>query len=189
MSEFKIPTKEEILKAIEEWSESDKQQDIALTKLFTEIMPKNDNLNEVLIKVASLNAFYSTQINNNELYEVAKQITLIKDIDRRLISGDLTIVNEITYNGATKKIYSFATKYCSFHNPKVYPIYDSAVDKMLWNFQKMGKMKSFKHKDLNEHSENRYEIFCDIIADFINTYNLGDLSIKQVDQYLWITGK
>ncbi|UTW70364.1 hypothetical protein KHA80_07545 [Anaerobacillus sp. HL2] len=34
-----------------------------------------------------------------------------------------------------KNFYSFATKYCSHHNPLDYPIYDSYVDEVLRHFR------------------------------------------------------
>jgi hypothetical protein len=63
---------------------------------------------------------------------VAKHICAL-EIDVRLNTGDVTLVEDIQYVaiGNTKKnFYSFASKYCSHHNPLDYPIYDSYVDEV-----------------------------------------------------------
>ena len=45
-------------------------------------------------------------------------------------SATFIIRLEVRYNinGKKKNLYSFASKYCSHHNPEAYPIYDSYVD-------------------------------------------------------------
>ena len=71
------------------------------------------------------------------LYPVAKHI-LSLGIDARLKAGDVTLVNDIkqiTINGTQRNFYSFASKYCSHHNPLDYPIYDSYVDAVLQYFR------------------------------------------------------
>ena len=81
-------------------------------------MPSNEEISDILLKVATLNDFYSTNIFS--VYPVAEHILSLK-IDERLRQGDVTLVNEIqnvTINGVTRKFYSFSTKYCSHHNPK-----------------------------------------------------------------------
>ena len=93
-------------------------QEIALDKLFFYTYPQNQQIEDILVKVATLNDFYSTQIFS--VYPVAKHI-LDLNIDDRLQEGDLTIVNDISTvmmeNGTKKNFYSFATKYCSHHQP------------------------------------------------------------------------
>jgi hypothetical protein len=138
-----------------------------------------------LIKVCSLNAFYSTNIFSP--FTVAKHI-VDSNIDEKLSIGDLNIVNKIaniTMNGGKKKnFYSFATKYCSHHKPDVYPIYDSFVEKILIHFKKKDKFYEFNNEDLK-----KYPIFKDILIRFKKFYNLEPFSIKQIDKYVWQLGK
>jgi len=111
-----------------------------LNKLFFETYPLNNDLDDVLIKVCSLNDFYSTNIFSP--FSVAKHIVSL-GIDESLARNDLEIVNIIAKvkmnGGKIKNFYSFATKYCSHHKPTVYPIYDSYVDKMLMYLVHLGK--------------------------------------------------
>ena len=93
--------------------------------------PKNTDITDILLKVSTLNDFYSTNIFS--VYPVAKHI-LSLGIDARLKAGDVTLVNDIkqiAINGTERNFYSFASKYCSHHNPLDYPIYDSYVDVVL----------------------------------------------------------
>ena len=76
-----------------------------------------DKRADILLKVAALNDFYSTNIFS--VYPVAKHI-LSLNIDDRLMTGDVALVSDIqkvTINGVEKNFYSFATKYCSHHRP------------------------------------------------------------------------
>ena len=127
-----------------------KLQEDALNKLFFELLPSNDEISDILLKVATLNDFYSTNIFS--VYPVAEHILSLK-IDERLRQGDVTLVNEIqnvTINGVTRKFYSFSTKYCSHHNPKEYPIYNGYVEKVLKYFRKTNKFAKFKNSDLKD---------------------------------------
>ena len=72
-------------------------------------------------------------------------------IDNRLKSNDETLVNDIanlSINGKKKCFYSFATKYCSHHNPINFPIYDSYVDKILNYYKRKDHFYDFKREDL-----------------------------------------
>lgn len=160
-------------------------QDSALRKLFTKTYPQNSNLDDVLIKVCSLNDFYSTNIFSP--FTVARHIVNLK-IDKNLGENDLEIVNKIAsikMNGGKKyNFYSFATKYCSHHKPKVYPIYDSYVEKMLMYFKRKNKFHLFAKADLKKYTE-----FYDILMKFREYYQLKQFNVKQIDRYLWQAGK
>ncbi len=67
-------------------------QESSLKKLFTKTYPLNNDLDDVLIKVCSLNDFYSTNIFSP--FTVAKHIISL-NIDDNLASNDLGIVNKI----------------------------------------------------------------------------------------------
>ena len=159
-------------------------QEDALDKLFFELLPSNEEISDILLKVATSNDFYSTNIFS--VYPVAEHI-LSLTIDERLKQGDVTLVNEIqnvTINGVTRKFYSFSTKYCSHHNPNEYPIYDSYVEKVLKYFRKTDKFSKFKNADLKD-----YQKFKNIIIAFIEYYDLEEFNLKEIDQYLWQLGK
>lgn len=181
------PSEKELLKYLKLWDslENYVSQESSLRKLFTKTYPKNDNLDEVLIKVCSLNDFYSTNIFSP--FIIAKHI-IKSNIDEKLDKSDLEIVNKIASIAVNKNrkinFYSFATKYCSHHKPTIYPIYDSFVEKMLMHFKKKDKFSKFKKSELKE-----YPRFKSILTEFQSFYGLNSFNLKQIDQYLWLAGK
>lgn len=180
------PCKEEVEKYLSLWDSLEKYvaQEKALDKLFFGDFKYNDNLDNILIKCSSLNDFYSTNIFN--IYDVAKHI-LSLNIDDRLQKGDPTLVDDIskiTISGKDKHFYSFASKYCSHHNPKEYPIYDSYVEKVLKYFRKQNSNFNFDNDDLKN-----YEKFKEILIDFQKYYGIEEYNLKQLDRYLWQLGK
>jgi hypothetical protein len=181
------PNKEEVNYYLKKWKTLDRYvlQESSLDKLFLKTYTKNTKMDNVLIKVCSLNDFYSTNIFSP--FSVAKHIVRL-NIDKYLDKDNLDIVNKISKvrmnGGNIKHFYSFATKYCSHHKSEVYPIYDYYVEKMLMYFKKIEKFDSFKKEDLK-----KYERFLEIIYKFKQYYNLGNFSLRQIDIYLWLAGK
>ena len=180
------PSSLEVKKYLKSWDklENYKLQEDALDKLFFELIPNNKDISDILLKVATLNDFYSTNIFS--VYPLANHI-LSLDIDDRLRQGDIALVKEIqkvNYGEVTKNFYSFATKYCSHHNPIEYPIYDSYVEKVLKYFRKKDKFADFKNVDLKD-----YQHFKQILLTFRSYYGLEEFNIKEIDRYLWQLGK
>ena len=176
------PSASEVEKYLAQWSslEDYSLQEAALDKLFLSWAPANTNIEGILLKVSTLNDFYSTNIFS--VFPVAKHI-LALDIDRRLADGDPTLVDDIKAVGR-RNHYSFATKYCSHHNPLEYPIYDYYVDKVLKYFRDLDGFCAFKSEDLK-----RYPEFKNIVLAFRSYYNLTQYTLKEIDQYLWQLGK
>ena len=186
MIEIKKPTAEEVEKYLQQWDSLENYvlQESALEKLFLKTYPKNNDINDILIKASSLNDFYSTNIFS--IFSVAKHIYSL-NIDDRLINNDETLVVDIAnveVNGKKKNFYSFATKYCSHHNPIDFPIYDSYVEKILIYFNKKDSFSKFKRKDLKN-----YNTFKKVLKDFKKFYNIDEYNLKDIDRYIWQLGK
>lgn len=186
MKNIPRPCKSEVEKYLNRWDSLENYvlQESSLYKLFHKTYPNNNDINDILIKASSLNDFYSTNIFS--IFPVAKHI-LELDIDKRLKSGDTTLVNDIanvTIGGINKHFYSFATKYCSHHNADDFPIYDSFVEKVLLHFKKIDKFEQFNASDLKDYSK-----FKNILISFKNFYNIDKYGLKDIDRYLWQLGK
>ena len=153
MTNVPTPYEEEVIKYLNKWDSLENYvlQERSLDKLFFKTYPKNEEIEDILIKASSLNDFYSTNIFS--IFPVAKHIQQL-NIDQRLSNFDESLVNDIahvTINGKDKCFYSFATKYCSHHFPLEYPIYDSFVDKVLIYFKKKDKFAKFKKDDFPKY--------------------------------------
>ena len=180
------PSKEEVEKYLKLWDSLENYvlQENSLNKLFYKTYPKNTDIDDILIKASSLNDFYSTNIFS--IFNVAKHIKEL-NIDKRLANKDETLVNELAkvkINDKEKNFYSFATKYCSHHDPINYPIYDSYVEKILMHFKKIDNFSNFKRDDLKE-----YPKFKQILIEFKKYYDIDDYNLKDIDKYLWQLGK
>lgn len=104
------------------------------------------------------------------------------DIDAQLKAGDVTLVSDIqrvVISNVERNFYSFATKYCSHHNPLDYPIYDSYVEKVLCHFRDRDKFTLFKTPDLKD-----YEKFKGTLIDFRSFYGLDQYNLKEIDKYM-----
>ena len=184
---IQYPSSKEIEYYMRKWDSQENyvHQEKALDKLFFKLCPENKDINDVLLKTVALNDCYSTQIFS--VYTVANHIITISNIDKRIKDGDETLVEEIqtvTINGKEKNFYSFATKYCSHHNPSAFPIYDSYVSDMLYFFSKRDNFFKFTKVSLRN-----YRIFKKTISSFMNFYSLNQYSVKDIDKYLWQIGK
>lgn len=180
------PSVNEVNEYIQKWNELEDyvNQENALDKLFLVLCKDNQSIENILIKCSALNDFYSTNIF--KIHNVAQHY-LLQNIDKKLKTGDLSLVGDlakIKINGKRFCFYSFASKYCSHHRPDVYPIYDSYVNKLLKYFRNRDKFCEFNEKNLKE-----YEEYTKIIHNFRTYYGLESFTIKEIDKYLWLLGK
>jgi hypothetical protein len=136
------------------------------------------------VKVAVLNSLYSTNIF--ALYPVAAHIHHLQ-IDNALAQQSLTVVDAIAridLNGKRRRNYSFATKYCHWHLPEVYPIYDSYVERLLWAYQQQDRFATFQREAMQDYAQYKATH-----EQFRQYYHLTAFTVKQVDKFLWRYGK
>lgn len=183
----------DVKKVLEEYDKDKKYQHYKdEERLITEIFEKyEENTDEkaVLLKVCILDSFYSTNLRtlgNGGIYEVSKHIVELK-IDKDLQNKSLELITKIAdfKNEKGKRlIYSFATKYCFFHNRDFYIIYDKFVEQSLIEFNKKDNFYKFTKKDLKKYSE-----FMDIFREFKRFYGLENFNNRDLDHFLWLNGK
>lgn len=184
MANIPKPSVKEVEKYLKQWNalENYVNQENSLDKLFFDLIPENKLIEDILIKCSTLNDFYSTNIFS--IFPIAKHILQL-DIDERIKSGDLTLIEDIADKTVMgRRNYSFASKYCSHHNPDQFPIYDSYVDKVLRYFRRNDKFANFKNDDLQDYIK-----FRTILDEFKVYYSLEQYSLKELDKYLWLLGK
>lgn len=179
------PTANLVESACKEFERDNYVVEKALDYLFKQI-PKNVELHHVLLKVVTLNSLYSTQIL--AVRDVASHIHQHgAEVDAALTAGSSEIVDKIAKvtlaaTGRVRNNYSFATKYCSWHRPDLFPIRDSRVDRYLWRMQKQDNFAGClrRNSDLWE-----YATFREVMANFRDFYGLAAFPYKQIDKFLW----
>lgn len=178
-----LPTGDLVESRVQQFNQTLLVSENALSKLFQQY-PKNTALDEVLIKVATLNDIYRTSIWAT--YYVAEHIVEL-NIDPLIAAGMPEIVNPIALiriGNKPRNNYSFATKYCAWHNPTAYPIYDGYVGQILLAYSKKDQFDSFYQYELWD-----YPRFKRIVENFRSFYNLTPFGFKDLDKFLWLEGK
>jgi len=160
----------------------------ALTDLFGQY-PANTNLPHVLLKVVALNRLYSTNILS--VHDVANHIYQhSQDVDSALAIGSLNVVDliakvTITTTGKVRENYSFATKYCSWHNQTSYPIWDTRVYRYL---RSLRRTSSEPFLGTKLYFWDEYSEFVQLMTAFRDRYKLNPLTFKQIDKFLYQHG-
>jgi len=176
--EVEIPTVE----LVKKYNSRTVEEEV-LSELFGKY-PENHSLRDVLIKSTALDSLYSTNIY--AIVGVARRI-VEANIDDELRKGATEVVEKIArveVGGKIRTNYSFASKYCHWHQPEMYPIYDSYVDQLLWAYHVQHKFETFKQADLRYYP--RYK---EIIESFRKSYNLTQFGFKDLDKFLWGYGR
>jgi hypothetical protein len=177
------PTKQLIEDYALEFKSRNAKPENAIRILF-EKFPDNKSYEGVLLKSIVINALYYTQIR--AIVPVAEHI-LALDVDDDIRHGRPEVVDRIarvTISGKERNNYSFATKYCSFHRPDAYPIYDKYVDRLLTEYQKQDDFAQYYRAELKNYGR-----FKQILDAYRHFYGLNDVSLKHLDNFLWGYGK
>ena len=184
------PSADDIRQADAEFDSENKILEEALKELFGQY-PHNTQPAQVLLKVTALNALYSTQIplyrkSIPTIFDVVEHIVTL-GIDSDLKRGDDGVVNRLAKTAVPDKrtfyYYSFATKYCSWHNPNAYPIFDSRVYGYLCHLVNHRCLDRFKENDLWD-----YPKFKKVIEEFRERNGITDFTFKEIDKFLYHQG-
>ena len=154
--------------------------------------PNNKTIEDVACKIAVIDFTNSTNLRQNKinLYTLAKIITNI-DFDAKVAKGDVSLVSDII-SKCPVKLYSFASKYCCYHNTFLYnrddySIYDSVVEKHLPEYATEKLPASKWRKNFN------YETFNQYIGDLLDEYGITAATEPQrrrlFDHYVWYKNK
>ena len=197
------PSYQDVEEKLEDWRKDRifefEETDRCLDNLFTKTYPLNKNSQEVLVKIYVLNSAYFAYIPSPCFPRLTRQIIGIENIDEKLRQGAMDVVSDMAktieyQNGRGVRHrhtpYSFATKYCSFHNPDKYPIFDSNVERALRCYKR--EYPEFAKSvdgiwNTNQDLRN-YKAFNKIIDSFIKCFAL-DYTYRKIDKYLYQIGR
>lgn len=157
--------------------------DRALAVVFA-TFPFNTDLEQVFVKATLLDALYNTNVF--AIVDMARHIQGL-DIDPRLETGDLIVVDDIgllRIRSRTRRHYAFATKYCSWHRPTLFPIFDLLASRVLIAYNRRYGFAAFSKSDLMTFS-----CYGQIIDQFRLHFDLGAFTYKEIDKFLWYLGK
>lgn len=162
--------------------------------------PYNTDILEVAMKVSVIDVTNSTQLSKYKatisLYDIAKIIVGISDFDQRVAKGDESLVEEIAHKSKAKgkNLFSFATKYCHYHNMFVYKrddysIYDGVVGKHLADY-------SLPENTISASTPNKwrkkidYKAFNGYIAQILDAAGITIPERRRCfDHYVWFNNR
>ena len=94
-----------------------------ITRCLTKF-PENTDPDLVAMKVGLIDITNSTHLSQHKsiisMVELAEVIASISNIDARIEAGDPEVVNEIARSNGKINLFSFASKYCCYHNRNLY---------------------------------------------------------------------
>ena len=170
--------------ACERFDRENQVVETALADLFTQ-HPTNLDPSQVLLKIVALNTLYSTRIL--AVLKVARHIhELGAKLDEALAAGAPEAVDwiaNVEIDEKTLYYYSFASMYCNWHKPDLYPTYELRVDKYLCFLKK----RDVFHSDAFTTREDlwSYPTFCNVVTAFRDEFGLGAFNFKQIDKFFW----
>ena len=179
------PTPEHVRNACERYDHDNQLTELTLAELLHQF-PHNRDPRHVLLKVVAVNSLQHTHIF--ALEAVARHILAdIPELDQDLASGSPEAVSKIAkvdIQGKHYNLYSFATKYCSLHNPAAYPVYDLRIEHSLGQLQKLNHFSPFSHADLCN-----YPKFTAVMKEFRDFHKLGAFSYAEMGKFLHLQGE
>ena len=167
-------------------------ENVLIEKCLTKFQKNTDPV-EVAIKIALIDITNSTHLSLQKskisIVELADKITSIKDLDKRIKNGDPEVVNEIARSNGRVNLFSFASKYCHYHNSVVYgeddySIFDTVLKKSLpkyFNNNNVNKQKIEEwRKDFKYEEYNKY------ITDELDNLQITVKNRKRkFDHFVW----
>ena len=86
--------------------------------------PQNTDPDVVAMKIGLIDITNSTHLSQHKslisMVDLCHIIVGIPDIDARIAAGDPDVVNEIARSNGRINLFSFASKYCCYHNHNLY---------------------------------------------------------------------
>lgn len=157
--------------------------------------PLNNDLNTIAMKIAVIDVTNSTHLSQYKsrlsLYDLAKVILEIPNFDDRLAKGDPQLINIIARNIGAVNMFSFASKYCTYHNVEVcgrddYSIFDGIVKNTLPHYIQgltTNKIDTWRRSF-------DYEAFNECVGKLLDENNIHiPFRRRKLDHFLWYANR
>ncbi len=144
--------------------------------------PQNTNADDIRTKISAISDDPGLQqLGNTD--ELVSHILNLK-IDDRLMRGDLTVVEDIahaTIQGKPTYLLHFASVYCNYHRPEVFPIYSDQYLDFYKRYIVENKLP------LEPERLNTYEVFTKALNDLVERLGLkGKMNYLQLRKFAWL---
>lgn len=153
--------------------------------------PLNNDIQQIALKIALIDTTNSTNINKYKekisLYDLALNIKSIENFDTRVKNGDLSLVSELAFKNQKINLFSFATKYCCYHNVCAYDNDDYFIfDNILKKHLHLYIPTATKNKLENLRSHRDYETYHKLLSDYLLENNINcEFKRRKFDHFVW----
>lgn len=157
--------------------------------------PLHNDLNTIAMKIAVIDVTNSTHLSQYKsrlsLYDLAKVILEIPNFDDQLAKGDPQLINIIARNIGAVNMFSFASKYCTYHNVEVcgrddYSIFDGIVKNTLPHYIQgltTNKIDTWRRSF-------DYEAFNECVGKLLDENNIHiPFRRRKLDHFLWYANR
>ena len=157
--------------------------------------PLHNDLNTIAMKIAVIDVTNSTHLSKFKcsfaLYDFSRLILQISIFDDRLAKGDPQLINIIARNIGAVNMFSFASKYCTYHNVEVcgrddYSIFDGIVKNTLPHYIQgltTNKIDTWRRSF-------DYEAFNECVGKLLDENNIHiPFRRRKLDHFLWYANR
>ena len=146
--------------------------------------PANEDTREVVLKISTMEHHQIDQIIQNR--QVMADHIASLSIDEALRQGSPEVVADIAHlemRGKSYFLYSFATRFCNWHNMEAYPIYDLNIHQLLSTY-----WQEVHQENLLTDALYQYPHFKELMTTFRQEMDMENFNFKEVDKFVWIYG-
>lgn len=157
--------------------------------------PANTEPEIVAMKIGLIDITNSTHLSQHKskisMLELAEIISKIKDADERIKVGDPEVVNEIARCNGNVNLFSFASKYCCYHNCNLYGRDDySILDTILKDYLPR-YFPEIKRNTIQKWQDGfKYKEYNDFITRKLDELNITiDFRKRKFDHFVWFKNR
>lgn len=161
-----------------------------ITRCLTKF-PLNTDPDLVAMKVGLIDITNSTHLSQHKsrisMVELAEVISSIPNIDERIAAGDPEVVNEIARSNGNINLFSFASKYCCYHNRNLYGRDDySILDTVLKEYLPRYFDDVTRNQIQKWQDGYKYKSYNDYITEKLDELGITVENRKRkFDHYIW----
>ena len=144
----------------------------------------NDDLQTILLKVGDVR---EPELAQARAEDAMAEHILSLNIDDQLAAADTQVVMDIAnldFRGERRYFYAFASRYCCYHFPKDYPIYDPTIEQLLKLF-----FKRNQDRKLSKDEILNYSSFKELMVVYKDNFHLPLETFWGLDKFIWTHGK
>ena len=153
--------------------------------------PLNNDPYVVAMKVSLIDVTNSTHLSQHKsrisIAELCQIIANIPDVDKRIENGDPEVVNEIARSNGKINLFSFASKYCCYHNHNLYENDDYSI---LDTVVKNNLPRFFNDISRNQiqkwQNAYQYKLYNEFITSKLDELGITiDYRKRKFDHFIW----